>query len=303
MQGANFDLVSEHSLRLPAEAGSLMSIVRPLLGRLNQGCIFTCASAENYVGCRVHGFVITARCDIEQDKFPVLNYLPIVNLDDWLERDGFDILHSRLVAETEGALDGLLKEFDIPKSLLNSQSLEQIKEAFFPEPFTDKASRTKSERLTKTIAKLSELQAAHDAQIASPSSLFGINERASGQLIRELIHNKLSGHYFLPTIDDSRNNDGYVILLREVKHLPRQIVQKIADGLDATEAKALQHAQALCFEIDDFAMPIGELASPNIEHVLQVFSSLFGRIGLKDHPQSFIDHLCQRRPIERQRRA
>jgi hypothetical protein len=53
-------------------------ILKPTLGLLSQGTIFSCASAEDYPDCLVHGLVITARCDIAQSKVPIFNYLPVV---------------------------------------------------------------------------------------------------------------------------------------------------------------------------------------------------------------------------------
>lgn len=39
---------------------------------------------------------------------------------------------------------------------------------------------------------------------------------------------------------------------------------------------------------DDLAMPITEIASPTMEHVLQAFSNLFGRIGVADPDEGVI---------------
>lgn len=52
-----------------------MVVKEPLLGQLNQGSIFSCGQAERYPGCSVGGVVLTARCDLAQDKFNVLNGL------------------------------------------------------------------------------------------------------------------------------------------------------------------------------------------------------------------------------------
>ena len=66
-------------------------ISAPKLGFLTQGTLFTCAAAEDYGGCNVHGLVITARCDVAQNKAAVFNYLPVVSLDDWVPpQQGFE---------------------------------------------------------------------------------------------------------------------------------------------------------------------------------------------------------------------
>lgn len=126
---------------MTADPLSIVQIIRPLLGRLTQGCLFTCARAENYGHCRVYGLVITARCDVEQDKYPILNYLPVVSLDDWLLVDGFDILHARLDAEADGGLKGCMKEGGVAESILFSMSPSDIQAAFFSSPHLGKVTK------------------------------------------------------------------------------------------------------------------------------------------------------------------
>jgi len=46
-------------------------------GKLEQGLIFNCGKAVNYVGCEVYGMLITARCDLTHDKIPIFHYLDI----------------------------------------------------------------------------------------------------------------------------------------------------------------------------------------------------------------------------------
>lgn len=80
---------------------------------------------------------------------------------------------------------------------------------------------------------------------------------------------------------------GYVALLREVKHIPRELALAIASGLDADAYLALQQQQPECagrlaVGKDDFSLPLGILRSPDIEHLMQEFSWLFGRIGIED---------------------
>ena len=47
----------------------------------------------------------------------------------------------------------------------------------------------------------------------------------------------------------------------------------------------------------NLALPIGQVRSPNIEHLMQAFSTLFGRIGLTDLDESYVKGLLVRQPI------
>src|SRR5690349_14401574 len=111
-----------------------MVVKEPLLGQLNQGSIFSCARAERYYGCSVVGVVLTARCDLAQDKFHVLNYAPAVTLADWLQNDGYDLIASRAAADNTARIESALKTIDLPPSILNSQTPASILDTYVRAP-------------------------------------------------------------------------------------------------------------------------------------------------------------------------
>ena len=81
-----------------------MIVTFPNPGPMTQGTIFSGAVAEDYNGCETFGLVITARCDVANDKAETYNYLPVVRLNDWIHRDGRLILGERLQKEAEAGL-------------------------------------------------------------------------------------------------------------------------------------------------------------------------------------------------------
>jgi len=103
----------------------------------------------------------------------------------------------------------------------------------------------------------------------------------------------LNGFYFLPTIDGV-THDGYVVLLREIRHLPRDLAFKIADGMteDAYDLYCQNNADylsKLCFYKSNYICPISQVRSPNIEHLMQCFCNTFGRIGITDISAEYIE--------------
>jgi len=104
---------------MPSVTASAESTVsHPRSGPLTQGTIFSCAVAEDYPGCEVHGMLITARCDVAQDKVRTYNYLPVVTLNDWVHRDGRIALAERLAADALGGLRQSLKDAGFSPSIL-----------------------------------------------------------------------------------------------------------------------------------------------------------------------------------------
>lgn len=270
-----------------------MKVQRPLLGELTQGSIFTCALADRYE-CPVHGIVITARCDLAQSKFPLLNYIPIVPYEDWLATDGAEIVIARATAETLGSYKAALKSAGVAESLLNSYSTADLAQAL-------QSDGTGGSAFGKRIVELAhKLNALELSSADVRSGAVDVAERfpkVFSGMSRELITGRLSGHYFLPNIHHDGTGEGYVGLLREVRHLPRELALALAKGLDLNDAELKKmwtgHMDG---SHEDFAFPIGQLISPEIEHLLQAFALLFSRVGIEDLPAAYVDTMCSKKP-------
>jgi hypothetical protein len=275
-----------------------MKIRRPILGSLTQGVIFSCALAEKYRSKEVHGLIVTARCDLEQEKYPTLNYLPIVTLDDWLEVDGYDIIFSRATKDCEGSCDRCLKEAEIAPSILMSLTLAQVWANFFENPGITKKAQAVKVRFQEIVTRLELLR--KESRTPEDMKLFwNYWDGMRKSIIKDLALHKLLGYYFLPSILEDGPRIGYVILLREMRAIPSSVARLIANGVekDHSALSALVDSNSyLSFETDNFSMPIGELPSPEIEHILQCFSFLFGRIGVEDIDKEYLLEICNRQP-------
>lgn len=275
-------------------------LTRCRYGQLTQGTIFSCARSHRYTTSAVFGLTITARCDVAQQKYPVLNYLPVVPLNDWLHGDGLDILIEQHTNEVAGTLRALLRKGHLSEAALESTSVKTLVAAHFLDP------NNKSQRnLANELLRASETADAFQALVGkkdSPAILTWLRTNSPAKvsdLIRRLSKHSVSGYYFLETIHpDDSTPSGYVCLLREVATLPKRIAEKIATGLDATTLAQLNAGHQatpppLTIAIDDLAMPIAQLTSPTIEHILQAFSHLFGRIGISDPDEQVIKSVIQ----------
>ena len=123
--------------------------------------------------------------------------------------------------------------------------------------------------------------------------------RLKDTLIRELVHQRLAGYYFLDRVEPDGNDSGYVVLLREIRLMPRQIARSITEGIDYSLYTSLCAAEPRCrtslyVGSDDFSMPVGVIASPFLEHLMQAFAMLFGRIGLPDPDPTYLSGLWER---------
>jgi hypothetical protein len=265
--------------------------------------------APGYEGCDTFGISITARCDAANDKVCTYNYLPVVALDDWLHRDGKQILAQRLRADSMGGLANLLKECGYSTSILETESPEVIATRLFPPDSIDKkiaAVRKKAEAI------LAKFALAQRAEQSSPKDRVCVEIRTNylklvSGMLDDLVRHKLQGYYFLDCVDVNGDDRGYVVLVREIQAMPRELTQLILDGLDAHGfgfacEKFPEFRGRLQFGNATFAMPLAILKSPNVEHLLQTFAMLFSRIGLADTDPSYITSLWDKQPsvVERE---
>lgn len=269
-------------------------IRQPRLGRLTQGTIFCGALAEDYKNDPVWGLVITARCDTAHDKTPILNYLPVVRVEDWLKRHGGLIVANRATTDVIVRFTALLSQRGLSASLLEVHGAAEIVSVHFESP----ASLVGKEglRLSKEIArarecaaqldKLGSLLSSTKTTIQDMSDLLRSHRKLVQSLLNELLGHRVAGYYFLPdigTLTEQGSNLGYVVLLREVHHLSRELAAKLVDGVSSKSPGSDNQNTGLCFEVFDFACPVAEVHSPWVEHLMQAFCNLFGRIGIADY--------------------
>ena len=273
---------------------------RPVLGRLNQGVVFSCAQAEGYEQYRVYGLTITARCDIAQDKAEMYSYLSVVHLRAWWHVDGFRILCDRSRRQQLGALRAALTQAGHSPSIADTEFPSRILQVLFSG--STAAPSTKLGRRISTILQLMERidnwrdsGATLDNIRAACTTFAGLRKA----LMSELVSQRLLGFYFLSQIEFDGGDSGYVVCLRDVRHLPRNVALQVGSGLPKPRGLTPKEIDAcLSFAHEDFAMPVGTLPSPLIEHLMQAFSLLFGRIGLADLPNSYLSGLWDRQGLD-----
>jgi hypothetical protein len=278
-------------------------IIQPKLGEIDQGVIFSCGRAEDYEGCGVYGLVITARCDIAHDKATIFNYLPIVELDAWIGRDGGLIVADQLLRMAAGSLRDILKNHSYSPTILDVEEPRKVMEIIFPADSKEKAIQNIRGKFLKQVQQYESARLCLKGEMGKKEivNLFELHKPIKERIIKDLINQKISGYYFLNEIEPSSDDIGYVILLREVEHLSQRIAVRIAKGIDYPAFKILVAEETaiggkLDFDVLEFAMPVGKLDSPILEHLMQQFSLLFSRIGVADPDPDYIRSIWERQP-------
>jgi hypothetical protein len=225
-----------------------------------------------------------------------------VSFRDWLEVDGYDLILSRVASDIESRLESALKSLGLPLSVLYSQTPKSIISNYIKADGADKRTKALEPKFVDLQSRLDALSRCSSNRSTVSADLISEYDGIVRNCIKELMQHRMTGYYFLPNIVPDEPETGFVVLLREVTHLPRQLARLIAAGVDMTDQAFVDNKSWLAyvdFVSESFAMPIGEIKSPQIEHLMQTFAQLFGRIGLPDLKKDLIDRISDIRPLSK----
>ncbi len=263
-----------------------MRLKLPLSDRVEQGAIFNCVSLPGYEGCHCWGIVLTARCDLAHDKFSAINYLPIVRFTDCLARH----FAMPIAKRTQKELEKKFAEWFEKKNVS-----EQVRATF---PFEDIILREANDRErdgwlefnNQLCAARSILKKAGVFDPLAANALLPKRGKETKDLVEDLIKQKLGEFYFLESVDCGESpEEGFVVLLRNMRTLDPAIMNGVVSGLTAESARQFPLCEHhLTFEREHLCMLTGVLRSPDLEHLTQQFAHLFVHIGLEDQKASTI---------------
>lgn len=249
--------------------------------KLTQGSVFSDAYIENYENCSPYGLIITARCDISQEKVGVYSYIPLVSYKDWLKIDFPKILYNDIHKAAYNNLINSFIKIGGSERLFNTYSILKIKDKFL-HPKTSKSKLTKDQmKFSTCIDNYQLIESLHLSPHPDIDQVIKLFEKQSKNIFKKLIGQTLAGTYF---IDDVAGDGAHIIKLREIYHL------KSSEALNLKVGVRLSTGVKYNSEKDQ-SYTIGEIRSPYIEHIMQKFSELFTRIGIDDPSPILIDTL------------
>lgn len=261
-------------------------------GEFAQGTLFTCGLSDSYPDVPALGLLITARCDTAQDKAAVYNYLPVVPVENWIKKDGLEIVSKRVIANEQGALKSALNDAGWATSIIDlidhKEIIAELKKG------STKQQKAIAQRFEKSSLSchVARLILQNDKRTECESlNYLNDNESVFKSVVKELMTNSIADFHYLDRSQVGESSRGYVALMREIRFITADVGKRISTGLDADEldgavpsfSSSLNHIR-FC-KVHSFAMPISGISSPYIELIMQRFASLFSRIGVADVPK------------------
>lgn len=265
-------------------------MLRPLdPGEFVQGTIFTCGLSASYPNVPVLGLLITARCDTAQDKTEVYNYIPLIPVEAWIEKEGLELVAKRAMASELGSIKKALTEAGMAHSIINFVDYDTIlTELEAGSSKQEKAIAKRFSQATVAFRRASAILDKSDRTLGEALTFLDANDGLYKSLVRELMTNTLAEFHYLERSDIGEETRGYVALMREIRFISAALGKRIAVGLDAEEFNSLRETlfpslNHIRFSAKhDFAMPLSCVSSPFIELIMQRFANLFSRIGVAD---------------------
>lgn len=250
--------------------------------KLTQGSILTNCVAEGCNNTKVWGVVITARCDLAHNgKVKTVHYLPMLDLKDWLVNIGKQELIDIWKKSVKNSINSMMKGWGIDADFLTmgmgSTDLLKICEA--------------KEKKETSKTKFCDFCKAYFDEDNSLFVQFVNHHKDVTTYISNLVGAK-SNHYYL--LEDWNNeNNLKVIVLRDIRRINIDLAKKFSEGFVYSDySETFLRDNDLHFDskegfFDGFYYIENQIQSPFIEHILQLFSANFTRIGVDDMEERF----------------
>lgn len=255
---------------------------------LDQGTVLSGLRSDKYLGIPCYGIIITASCDISNDKVSKLYFLIGVDAKQWFCTEyAYRQVYDAKIKKLFKPVEELCMQFSLDADAIRDFTLEEIR-AVIAATLTQKADRDRFEKRYQDYATY-----------CRP----GMDDEARGRAIRsdikpaitflnEIGKERILHFFYLPKAAYLKNSclmdDGLIVDLQEIGSISMQDAQQITGaGIDnlilirkSEKERARLHSRYWLEEEDDFVGIEGEVVSPWREHLMQRFMRDFARIGL-----------------------
>lgn len=255
---------------------------------LDQGTILLGLRSNKYPEIPCYGIVITASCDISNDKVAKLYFLIGVDAKRWFctEYAYRQVLKTK-IKNLFDPVEKMCRQFGLDARVIQGFTLEEVR-TVIADSITQKSDRDKFEKLYQSYAAYCRLGMDDEARRLVVQK----ETKLVQTFLKEIEKGKMFHLFYLPKSaylpNSSQTDDGLIVDLQEIGSISmRDAKQIVGPGIDnlllVGESEAVRsqlRAQFWLEREDDFVWIEGKVASPWREHLMQRFALDFARIGL-----------------------
>lgn len=266
--------------------------------KFTQGTIIEYIRSVKYPNIKCEGIVISAKCDLAQEKISQFHCLSAMNIDKWI----YEVLFENVVYERKNSILGNIKKHCEQKKLdygtLCEMSVDSVRQILMKS-----ASQKEQKSIQKIIDERSNIDELLKTKLEKKEKrefLFK-NKKIVESKLKLLYNSSFPKFAFIPEKAYSTgksNVKGLVVDLQDVIQLDIKVKEPI---LAYKYDYALQRSQEMkeyinkyfFFESEsDFVIADNVVTSPWIEYVLQMFANSFIRIGVDNALGDEIEDYC-----------
>ncbi len=257
---------------------------------ITQGSIFNNAFNEDFGKSEDLGMLISARCDLANNKTSKYSYLPVIKLEKYIlyyvarkllvDQRNEEIQKIKNIIKTEGGSPDTIDYYGI------KEGIEKLV--------------SKKKNLTNAMSYLSKVTLIESVQKKewtniSQKDLSVIPDKKFKKELKDLTENKTEGFFLIDEVVD-HNDRGkilgpYVVLLREVHHMSSYTSDLIKSGCNHDDFLGKENTlRSLIIEPGGLSYVLCNVKSPYIELIMQRFSNLFTRIGVTNPASNMVDN-------------
>lgn len=254
---------------------------------VTQGTVIYGIRSEKYPEIMSYAIIISARCDIANNKISKLYYLSAVNVKEWFcTKHGFSETYKEKIGNCKNALKQKFDKYSLNVDLMLSLNKSQVMQILCK----NEPSEKKLSKLINEYEKVYNLINANDTNSDRKKLVKEISDLAH-KLLTEITKGSINHYFFIPQytyLNNGVKNNGLMVDLQEIGIIPISDVKRLkSPGIDYKilfneseyERIRLQEMYWL-FDDGDFVGIEGIIQPPWCELLMQRFSNGFTRIGV-----------------------
>ncbi len=264
---------------------------------ITQGSIISGIRNHRYPNCRCFGIVISARCDLANDKIYKIFYLTAVDVNEWfLTQVGYDLVLKKRVSGLINSLRSALEPLGFVWDIVSRFSKEEFETVLADKEYSIKASTQKTlassfdNYLRCTLPTLTEEER---------RMLLKEEEKQMKSVFYEINSGSNSHFTYIPKKAYEQNSTGGLIVdHQELDYFTVEQAKYICYGEMDIKSNKLSEQQKSFFdkqffltEEPGFSVVYDTIDSPWIEYLMQRFSNTFIRIGVDNVSRNEIDQM------------
>ena len=253
----------------------------------DQGTVLYGVRSGRYPNVNCYAIIISASCDIANDKVSKLYYLVGVKAQEWFATEyAYRQVYSEKIRDLFKKFNDEFRKYSLNARLMQGFSREEVETIIKSEKI-----RTKEmEQLLKIYDKFAmfcQPNMSYENRVAAIRE----DSKQIKTFLKQIAKEQIFHFYYLPEeayLQNGKKDSGLIIDLQEIDSIPLEDLSKIkTPGIDKLILSKYSDEDAYRLEKkyyleneDDFVAVEGCISSPWREHLMQRFSHDFVRIGI-----------------------